>query len=204
MQSPIVAEMAGEDWFVWSMGFLLGLVIELGTNTSTYWPCLGQPADVAESIYFTYFYVRAYFEDGYQTTMITYIAVYIARGVEAVMYGPCWQIADVTDPNAPKNQPNRSINVTERVSQQDQEIIRESNKLAQQFEQEMYLIDMMFTVMTLLEILIDAVTFKDLWSEGNHFDSGTIAGKGLVNTGFTLYYLILDNFLGDPEVNDEM
>ena len=76
--------------------------------------------------------------------------------------------------------------------------------MAQQFEQEMYLIDMMFTVMTLLEILIDAVTFKDLWSDGNHFDSGTIAGKGLVNTGFTLYNLILDNFLGNDEPEDSV
>ena len=66
----------------------------------------------------------------------------------------------------------------------------------------MYLIDMMFTVLEVLQILIDTVTFVDLFRADNAFDSGTIAGKGLVNAGFTLYYLFIDNFSGkkDEEV----
>ena len=46
------------DWVGFSMGALLGVLIELGTNTSELWPCLGQPSDVGESVYFTYFYIR--------------------------------------------------------------------------------------------------------------------------------------------------
>ena len=57
--SPTV-ESAGGNWFLWSMGFILGLTIELGTNTATRWPCLAQPADVAEALYFTYWYIRNY------------------------------------------------------------------------------------------------------------------------------------------------
>ena len=56
------------------------------------WPCLGQPAQIAEAIYFTYFYIRDFFENGYETTNISYVAVYIARGVSATMIGPCWAI----------------------------------------------------------------------------------------------------------------
>ena len=97
-----VVEKAGWQWFLWSMGFLLGVVIELGTNTHTLWPCLGQPSDVAESVYFTYFYLRDYFENGYKTSNITYVGVYIARGIEAVMYGPCWMINEDSHRNAEK------------------------------------------------------------------------------------------------------
>ena len=63
----------------------------------------------------------------------------------------------------------------------------------------MQLIDMMFQVMQLLEILVDVVTFVDLWNGDDDFDSGTIAGKGAINAGFNLWYLVRDNFLPEPE-----
>lgn len=92
-QSPIVESMPnGWGWFLWSMGLLMGIVIELGTNTFDLWPCLGQPSVVAESVYFTYFYIRQYFEDGFETTNITYVATYIAKLIEAILSGPCWNI----------------------------------------------------------------------------------------------------------------
>ena len=90
--SPPTVESVGGNWFLWSMGFILGLTIELGTNTAMQWPCLAQPSDVAESIYFTYWYIRNFLKDGYKTTNITYVAVYIARGWEAIMLGPCWEL----------------------------------------------------------------------------------------------------------------
>ena len=90
--SPLVSKWSGGNWFTWTMGFLLGLTIELGTNTAARWPCLGQPSDVAEAVYFTYWYIRNYVEKGFKTTNITYVAVYIARGWEAIMYGPCWEL----------------------------------------------------------------------------------------------------------------
>ena len=84
----------------------------------------------------------------------------------------------------------------------------EAAEMAKQLEQEMYLIDMIFTIVEVLEILIDIITFNDLWKDGNHFDSGTIAGKGVVNACFTLYYIVVDNFFGNdeeevPEEEDE-
>ena len=51
--------------------------------------------------------------------------------------------------------------------------------MAKQFEQEMYLIETIFTVMEVLEILVDALTFSDLFKDGDYFDSGAFAGKGL-------------------------
>ena len=50
----------------------------------------------------------------------------------------------------------------------------------------------LFTVLEVLEVLIDALTFKDEYLDGNYFDAGVIAGKGLVNGGFTLYYIIME------------
>lgn len=63
------------------------------------------------------------------------------------------------------------------------------------------MINMIFEVLEVLQILIDVITFVDLWEAENSFDSGTIAGKGLVNAGFTLYYLFVNNinFGGDEE-----
>ena len=48
------------------------------------------------------------------------------------------------------------------------------------------------TVMEVLEIVIDALTFADMLEEHNWFDAGVLAGKGLVNAGFTLYYIIME------------
>ena len=46
-----------------------------------------------ESLYFSYFYVYRYVKErGMQ--YITYLSVYIARGVNAVTEGPCWKILD--------------------------------------------------------------------------------------------------------------
>ena len=92
MDSLHIVGASGFDWFLWSLGFTIGLLIELGTNTAQWWPCLAQPSDVAEAVYFTYWYIRNFVENGYKTTNITYVAVYIARGWEAIMLGPCWQV----------------------------------------------------------------------------------------------------------------
>ena len=50
----------------------------------------------------------------------------------------------------------------------------------------------LFTILEVLEVLVDCLTFADLYEEKNWFDGGVIAGKGLVNAGFTLYYLIME------------
>ena len=83
--------------------------------------------------------------------------------------------------------------------EEDEVLLEESEGLALQLQKEMQLIDMIFEVMLLLEILVDVVTFVDLWNDDDDFDAGTIGGKGLVNAGFNLYYLARDNFLPKPE-----
>ena len=63
--------------------------------------------------------------------------------------------------------------------------------MAEQLQSEMFMIDMIFEVLEILQIMIDVITFYDLFVGENPFDSGTFAGKGLVNAGFTLYYMIM-------------
>lgn len=46
-------------------------------------------------------------------------------------------------------------------------------------------------VMEVLEVLIDALTFTDELFKDNFFDAGIMSGKGLVNAGFTCYYIIM-------------
>ena len=58
-------------------------------------------------------------------------------------------------------------------------------------------------IMEFLEILVDVLTFYDLQEEDNYFDAGTFAGKGLINACFTLYYVILDNFVTPPPADAE-
>lgn len=57
----------------------------------------------------------------------------------------------------------------------------------------------MFEVLEVLQILIDIITFVDLFEADNSFDSGTIAGKGLTNAGFTIYYLFVDNLVSNKD-----
>ena len=58
VQSPQVKEFTTGEWVAFALGACMGVLIELGTNTASFWPCLGQPSDVAEAVYFTYFYIR--------------------------------------------------------------------------------------------------------------------------------------------------
>ena len=74
-------------------------------------------------------------------------------------------------------------------------MIDEATKLAKQFEGEMVLVETVFTTMKMLEILVDAANFYDLQTDGNPFDAGTFAGKGLINAGFNTYQVVMDNFV---------
>ena len=68
----------------------------------------------------------------------------------------------------------------------------------------MVLVETIFTVMSLLEILVDVVTFYDLQNEDHWFDAGTFAGKGLINAGFTTYYVTKDYFAKPVTENEEL
>ena len=96
----------GLDWFLFSLGFVLGSTVEVGTNLGgTDWggkavQCIGQSSDLIESLYFTYFYIRSFIEQG-GNQYVTYLSVYITRGVNAVIDGPCW-----TFPSLNRNGPS--------------------------------------------------------------------------------------------------
>ena len=53
----------------------------------------------------------------------------------------------------------------------------------------------------ILEILIDALTFKDTFEKNNYFDAGIMSGKGILNAGFTCYYIIMQYWKPDEDHN---
>ena len=67
-----------------------------------------------------------------------------------------------------------------------------AGEIAQKLTASLQVVLALFTVLEVLEVLIDCLTFNDLYQEGNWFDGGVIAGKGLVNAGFTIYYLVME------------
>ena len=67
----------------------------------------------------------------------------------------------------------------------------------------MVFIEMMFQILELLQILIDVMTFYDLFKADNGFDAGTIAGKGLTNAIFTFYYMGRDLAAKNKPEEDE-
>ena len=46
---------------------------------------------MTESLYFTYFYIRSFIENR-GVEYVTYVSVYISRGVDSIKEGPCWKI----------------------------------------------------------------------------------------------------------------
>ena len=66
------------------------------------------------------------------------------------------------------------------------------------------MIEMMFQILEFLQILIDVMTFYDLFKADNGFDAGTIAGKGLTNAIFTFYYMGRDLTKKDKPEEEEV
>lgn len=42
----------------------------------------------------------------------------------------------------------------------------------------------------IVEIVMDTTTVQSEWTQGDYFEAGLYAGKGVVNTGYTLYGII--------------
>ena len=81
----------------------MGIGVETGTNIggipNKHLQCYGQSSDVVESLYFTYFYIYEFLKDRTSIEYITYVSVYIARGINSVAEGPCWWIGMKKDPS---------------------------------------------------------------------------------------------------------
>lgn len=68
-----------------------------------------------------------------------------------------------------------------------------------QLKESLATVNAFLLIMEVLEILIDALSFKDTLAEDNYFDSGLLAGKGLVNAGFTVYYIVMQYWKPDED-----
>ena len=101
-QPPNVQKGSGMDWMIFSWGLITGMGVETGTNISGLpnkgVQCYGQASDLVESLWFTYFYIYEYLKDRTSIEYITYVSVYIARGVNSVSEGPCWRIGMRKEP----------------------------------------------------------------------------------------------------------
>ena len=68
-----------------------------------------------------------------------------------------------------------------------------------QLKESLATVNAFLMVMEVLEILIDALTFSDQFGMNNYFDAGILAGKGLVNAGFTIYYIVMQYWKPDED-----
>ena len=147
---------------------------------------------------------------------MSYMSVYVSRGIESISHGPCWSIKADTEPGPSEQQieaetfmadgmfnfiSSRSKHLmAESTWESDQissaqalaELNQIATEIAQKLTASLQMVLALFTVLEILEVLIDCLTFNDLYQDENWFDGGVIAGKGLVNAGFTLYYLIME------------
>ena len=143
---------------------------------------------------------------------ISYVSVYISRGIESSTHGPCWSIKEDDAPSEQQIQAEtffsrlgkRALDLkrTPRLKQTWESDVQEvdalaelaatTEKIAQKLSNSLSAVLALFTVMEVLEVLIDCLTFAELFKEDDWFDSGVIAGKGLVNAGFTTYYLVIE------------
>lgn len=163
-------------------------------------------------MYFSIFYIRLFVKDR-GVEYISYVSVYISRGIESVTHGPCWSINNDDAPSAAQIQAEtffsklgkRALNLkpsTPRLKQTWESDIAEvdalaelaatTDKIANRLTNSLSAVLALFTVMEVLEVLIDALTFAELVGDHDWFDSGVIAGKGLINAGFTTYYLVIE------------
>ena len=198
----------GTAWLLGTVGFLLGGTIEAGSNIGAIVPCVGQVSDVAESLYFSYFYIRAFIEKR-GMEYITYMSVYVSRGIESTTHGPCWSFKNQTEPAPSSAQMNaetflskRAVNAVHKLKQTWEsnmdtdealaELSETTNMIANRLQSSLMIVMTLFTIMEVLEVLIDSLTFADLLTQENWFDGGVLAGKGLVNAGFTIYYLVME------------
>ena len=62
-------------------------------------------------------------------------------------------------------------------------------------------VNIFLLIMEVLEILTDMLTFSDMLKDDSYFAAGVIAGKGFVNGGFTIYYIIMQYWKPESDYN---
>ena len=76
-----------------------------------------------------------------------------------------------------------------------------ANMIFDQLKASLATVDAFLTILEILEILIDALTFTDQIEGDRYFDAGIMAGKGLVNSGFTTYYIVMKYWKPNEDYN---
>ena len=74
-----------------------------------------------------------------------------------------------------------------------------ANMIFDQLKASLATVDAFLTILEVLEILIDALTFTDQLDDNRYFDAGIMGGKGLVNSGFTTYYIVMKYWKPDED-----
>ena len=218
-EPPIVKKGNGLDWFVFTWGLLMGLGVETGTNISGHHrkglQCYGQTSDVIESLYFTYFYIYEYLHDRTSIEYITYVSVYIARGVNSISEGPCWSFGMFQDPSEGEIENEQLWKVSKIAQYFDTHRAEKTKRLQQatndnnpptqeeldefdpyklaytQLKNSLATVNIFLLIMEVLEILTDMLTFSDMLKEDDYWNAGVVGGKGFVNGGFTIYYIFM-------------
>lgn len=164
-------------------------------------------------MYFSFFYIRLFIKDR-GVEYISYVSVYISRGIESSSHGPCWSIRENDAPSEqqitaetffsklgkraldlkPSATPRLKQTWESDIEQVDAlaELSATTEKIAMRMSNSINAVLGLFTVMEVLEVLIDCLTFAELSADDDWFDSGVIAGKGIINAGFTTYYLVVE------------
>ena len=60
-------------------------------------------------------------------------------------------------------------------------------------------VNVFLLIMEVLEILTDALTFNDFIKDDDYWNGGVLAGKGMVNSGFTIYYIVMQYWKPDSD-----
>ena len=212
---------------MFSGGLITGMGIETGTNISGLndkgVQCYGQTSDVVESLWFTYFYIYEYLKDRTSIEYITYVSVYIARGLNSISEGPCWSIGKKTDASEGQIENEQLWKVSKIAQYFDTHHEEKQKKLTaamssdvtqeeldefdpyaiayNQLKNSLATVNIFLLIMEVLEILTDMLTFTDMLKEDAYWAAGVIGGKGFINGGFTLYYIVMQYWKPESDFN---
>ena len=163
---------------------------------------------MVESLYFTYFYIRAFIEER-GVEYVTYVSVYISRGINAISEGPCWKIGKKKEPSEAEIESEllkktdlphvKAAFSTELTEEEKEKIDKGTQAIFDELKNSLATVNAFLLIMEVLEILIDALTFKDVFEKNDYFDAGIMSGKGVINAGFTSYYLVMQYWKPDED-----
>ena len=211
MQSPNV-QASSLDWGLFSLGVILGSSVEAGTNVGAqpekYWHCIGQTSDLIESGYFSYFFIRTFIEKR-SIEYVTYVSVYITRFINSIHAGPCWSFGYNPKPSeaeieaetgllAKRGRLGQAFN-NELTEEEKAQLENGTDAIFGQLKKSLATVNAFLLIMEVVEILIDTLSFTDTYEDGKYIDAGIMAGKGVVNAGFTTYYLIMQYWKPDEK-----